>query len=385
MGKATWQQIAYWLILILAASGAVTYTDLFGTLFQLKGIDYTYTGDIVCGETCESYINVTTDYWRVCFEHPEDSQKIIIPGKYSLATSTIGESPDTVLYKKSNRGRTLWVNLNNVDNVVSTAPDVPVEWLVPTYGNDWRPLKDGDCWDRNKINKIKLVGEKSPEETVKWGFLVDEYVDIDPVWMSPPIEIQFYDENVACTDNCISRFKVSVNQDLTPQIIRDMDITLDFENLNEVKRVNEKATKPNQRLTKEVTKSLSGTIASHKLSYEILEYTGEDCYEEMQYVFPDGMDFWDESIHGPQMQELVEICIPQYRPIELSEIISQLRKEGDTLELALKGSKAEGDRIKFGIDIGGTYIDPYWDDEYGMDYFTTASTSAFDLDFNVTI
>ncbi|KKL92443.1 hypothetical protein LCGC14_1884590, partial [marine sediment metagenome] len=26
-----------------------------------------YTGDIVCGEECVVYVNVTSTYWRICF------------------------------------------------------------------------------------------------------------------------------------------------------------------------------------------------------------------------------------------------------------------------------------------------------------------------------
>ena len=183
-----WQDAAKLLIAMLLVAGAVTYSDLFGVLFQLNGVNATYSGDITCADTCESYINVTTSYWRVCFEHPEDSQRIYIPGKSKLEKSTIGDSPETVLYKKSTRGRTLWVNLNNVDNIISTAPTVPVDWKVPTYGDNWRDIRDGDCWDRGKVNKIKLVGHKQPQETVKWGFNTGDYVNIDPVWEGLQVE-----------------------------------------------------------------------------------------------------------------------------------------------------------------------------------------------------
>jgi len=160
-----WQHVALVLSMILLVSGTITYTDLFGTLFNLTGVEYTHSGDITCGDTCESYINVTTSYWRICFADYDDT-------KYENET----------LFKKVSRSRTLHVNLANVDNVISTAPNVPVDWLVPTYGKKWRPIKDGDCWERGKVNKIKLVGHKANYETVKWGMFLDKYVDIDPVW-----------------------------------------------------------------------------------------------------------------------------------------------------------------------------------------------------------
>lgn len=178
-----WQEVALLLLTAAGAAGLVSYVSLFGALFQLTGMDYTYTGDINCTFTCESYINVTTSYWRICFEHSTPDQRAYLPGKYRLEKTTIGEHPETILFKKSTYGRTLWVNLNNVDNIVSTEPRIEVDWLVPTYGKRWRPLKDGDCWDRGKVNKIKLVGHKDPTKTVKWTFMLDEdELNIDPLW-----------------------------------------------------------------------------------------------------------------------------------------------------------------------------------------------------------
>ena len=58
-----WQTIALWLTGLILIGGTVTYVDLFSGLFELTGVNYTHSGDIVCGETCESYINVTTTYW----------------------------------------------------------------------------------------------------------------------------------------------------------------------------------------------------------------------------------------------------------------------------------------------------------------------------------
>lgn len=179
MEKITWQTATKLLGIIVIVAGFATVTDLFGVLFQLKGIDYNYTGDITCGSECESYINLTTSYWRICFADYENT-------KYENET----------LFKKRSRSRTLHVNLANVKNVITTqklvddgpnrywAPyDIEVDWLVPTYGKNWRPVKDGDCWNRGKVNKIKLVGHKNLEDTIKWSFLLGEHVDIDPLWI----------------------------------------------------------------------------------------------------------------------------------------------------------------------------------------------------------
>jgi len=175
MNKFTWQQAATVLVVIVASGGLMTYTDLFGVLFNLKGVTYNYTGDITCGSECNSYINVTTSYWRVCFADYNNT-------KYENET----------LFKKVARSRTLHVNLNKIDNIITTQKlldngswvpyDIQVDWNVPTYGNKYRPIKDGDCWERKKVNKIQLVGHKKPEDTIKWSFMLDDYVDIDPIW-----------------------------------------------------------------------------------------------------------------------------------------------------------------------------------------------------------
>ena len=163
-----WQLIAIILASILIGTGVLTYTDLFGVLFQLTGVEATHSGDSYCKELCPTYINITTSYWRICFAHYSGTQ-------YS----------EEVLFKKRSRSRTLHVNLNKVTNLISTEPRVEVDWLVPARGKgNWREIKDGDCWDRKKINKIKLVGHKKEWQDVKWSFEVGDYVEIDPFWLS---------------------------------------------------------------------------------------------------------------------------------------------------------------------------------------------------------
>jgi len=145
--------------------GSATIVFLISMLINLNSISTTNSGDIYCENECESFINITTKFWRICFEESER---------------------DDVLYKKQSRSRTLWVNLNNVDNIVSTNPDIQVDWLVPTYGGKWRPIKSGDCWDRGKVNKIKLVGHKEIYQDVKWNFDIGEEINIDPIWEGIP-------------------------------------------------------------------------------------------------------------------------------------------------------------------------------------------------------
>lgn len=155
-----WQDVAKKLTI------PVGVVALFAALFLLTGLDATYTEDITCNTTCESYINVTTTYWRVCFAHYDTTQY-----------------QDETLFKKRTRSRTLHVNLDHVENIIETDPEIEVEWLVSARGaGNWRPLKDGDCWERGKVNKIKLVGHKEPWQTVKWSFMLGDKIDIDPEW-----------------------------------------------------------------------------------------------------------------------------------------------------------------------------------------------------------
>ena len=183
-----WQTVAK-----LLGGGSIGLISLFAYLFLLTGISYTYTGDSVCDKlVCEAYINVSTTYWRTCFEHTKETQKVYLSynsvygGSNEKLTPFIYNELESqpVLYKKSTRGRTLWVNLNKVDNIISTEPPISVDWLVPARGKgNWRNIKDGDCWDRLKTNKIKLVGYPKEAQVIKWSFELGE-VSIDPIFIS---------------------------------------------------------------------------------------------------------------------------------------------------------------------------------------------------------
>ncbi len=142
-------------------------------LLNLSGVsNVSYTPDAFCGETCEAYINFTTTYWEFCFEHGEDKD---------------------LVYKKMTRSRRLWINMDKIDELVETDPSVTVEVLVPARGkNNWRPLKEDDCWKRTTKSqplpvRLKLVAEKEAWQSVKWSFELEHWLSedvvIDPVWM----------------------------------------------------------------------------------------------------------------------------------------------------------------------------------------------------------
>jgi len=103
-----WQQIALLLMGIILVGGTVTYVDLFSGLFQLTGVSYTNSGDITCGEECESYINITTTYWRICFAGYEDT-------KYE----------DELLFKKRSRSNSITIKTPTVLPILISKPEIP--------------------------------------------------------------------------------------------------------------------------------------------------------------------------------------------------------------------------------------------------------------------
>lgn len=185
-----WQDVAK-ILVSLSSIGVIT---LFSALFLLTNIDYTFTPDSVCNElTCVAYINVTTTYWRVCFAGYDGT-------KYS----------DEILFKKQTRSRTLHVNLDKVDNIIQTDPPIPVDWLVPARGKgNWRPIKDGDCWERpstRAINRIKLIGHPAEGQITKWSFNLEDKVNIDPIWVSWNIEYENLSDEVPVYEWVIETF-----------------------------------------------------------------------------------------------------------------------------------------------------------------------------------
>ena len=188
-----WQNVALLFIGILSL-GTLTYVDLFSGLFQLTGMNYTHSGDSVCDSLeCVAYINVTTTYWRICFDYYDGT-------KYEN---------ETILFKKWSpaygyRSRTLHVDLDKVGTVISTEPKIEMEWFVPTRGRgNWRPLKGGDCWNRLRVNKIKLVGHPEEATRIKWDFNLGDKVAIDPVFISWNVKYENLSKQVSIYDNRI--------------------------------------------------------------------------------------------------------------------------------------------------------------------------------------
>ncbi len=154
-----WQDLNKWYTYV-SVGGLITLAMLFAGIDELAGVTVTYhSPDQVCQE-CQAEIHINTTYWEICYEYSNKNE---------------------FLYKKSSRGRRLWVNLNKI---VLTEPVIEVEILVPTYGKKLRPIKDGDCSKRYtkanpRVSKIYIKGNPDGER-IKWGL---PFLDVDPDWI----------------------------------------------------------------------------------------------------------------------------------------------------------------------------------------------------------
>ena len=135
MAYLKWQQVAF--------GTMVTLSLLLGGILNLSGISYSTDGDKICID-CFSEIKVNSTYWEIKVE-------------------SAGEDMPSV-FKKRTRSRTLWVNLDKINELVTTDPDIKVEILVPAikrtstmkhedYGY-LRPLKDGDTLIKRNTKNI---------------------------------------------------------------------------------------------------------------------------------------------------------------------------------------------------------------------------------------
>ena len=93
----------------LAGYGSLGIISLIIGLLNLAGISYSFDEDKLCSD-CFSEIRVNSTYWEIKAEHAGNKD---------------------VVFKKLNRSRTLWVNLDKIDELVDTVPKIKTEILVP--------------------------------------------------------------------------------------------------------------------------------------------------------------------------------------------------------------------------------------------------------------
>ena len=167
----------------LASGTIVSLFFILGGLLNLAGVDFSDDGDKACTD-CYSEIKVKSTYWEIKVTYAGDDKPSV--------------------FKKRTRSRTLWVNLDRIEELVTTDPQVKVDILVPTisrystmkhkeYGY-LRPLKEGDTLikrntkSRPSPSRIILHGQKTETQVVKWSFDLEHWlledINIDPVWLA---------------------------------------------------------------------------------------------------------------------------------------------------------------------------------------------------------
>ena len=177
-----WQELAK-----KGAYGSISLAVVLAFILNFSGIsDVQYSPDMYCAEECESYVNFTTRYWEFCFENGGDKD---------------------LIYKKVSRGRRLWINMDKIDELVTTDPTIRVDLQVPARGRgNWRDMKSGDCLKRTTKSqplpvRLKLLGSKDITQDVKWSFIMDHAlmkpIDIDPVWKG----VNIIDKQVCITEH----------------------------------------------------------------------------------------------------------------------------------------------------------------------------------------
>ena len=167
----------------VASGTIVSLFFVLAGILNLSGVSHSDDGDKVCTD-CYSEIKVKSTYWEI-------------------RVTYAGEDKDSI-FKKRTRSRTLWVNLDKIEELVTTNPKIKVDILVPTiskysimkhkeYGY-LRPLKEGDTLikrntkSRPSPSRIILHGTKEATQTVKWNFNLEHWlmedINIDPVWLA---------------------------------------------------------------------------------------------------------------------------------------------------------------------------------------------------------
>jgi len=125
------------------STSGLTIFGVFAYMLLLTGVTINTSGDIYCGDTCEVYVNVTSTYWKICFNDTNFAP--------------------------------LYFDKQPIDYSV----------YVPARGaNNWRLLQAGDCIERitkatPNPSRFKIIVNKKPFETIKYGIKVGN-ADVDP-------------------------------------------------------------------------------------------------------------------------------------------------------------------------------------------------------------
>src|SRR3990167_9262131 len=166
-----------------AVSSVVGLAVILSVILNLSRMSYSSSPDIFCTD-CYSKIEVNSTYWNICVEHAGDK---------------------TAIFKKSVYGRVLYINLDKINEIITTNPEIKTDLLVQTIKSRaeftseefgyLRNVKDGDCIIQRTIkpNKFYIHGNKLETQQVKWSFDVEsttiEDINIDPIWLAEEIGI----------------------------------------------------------------------------------------------------------------------------------------------------------------------------------------------------
>ena len=165
-----------------AVSGIVGIIVIFSVVLNTTGVSYKTDGDKSCTD-CYSEISVNSTFWEWCVEYA---------------------GPDkTALFAKDTASRRRWINLDKVNEIVTTNPEVHTDLLVKTTKSRaeftseefgyLRNVKDGDCiigrYSKANPNPslFYIHGQKEANQRIKWSFelsnALGEDVSIDPIWL----------------------------------------------------------------------------------------------------------------------------------------------------------------------------------------------------------
>lgn len=175
-----WQQI-----LTYGSSGIVGLAFLLAGILNLSGMSYSFDGNKTCTD-CYSEIRVNSTYWEIKVENA-------------------GNNP--IVFRKT-LSPVLYINLDKIDELITTNPPIKTEILVPTtskfatqkneeYGY-LRLLKSGDAlihrYSRSNPSESRFIIHGANVSTiVKWSFDLDSVysreISIDPIWFGINIEL----------------------------------------------------------------------------------------------------------------------------------------------------------------------------------------------------
>ena len=208
----------------------------------LSGVTFQTSGDVVCGEECEIFINVSTWYWRVCFDNP--------------------------------------------DNMMSFSPEVKEAKYYYGYYSGWKEVNWSKfCLERyRKPNRLKIVVQKEDWQDIKWTLSLTPVDQLDPILISPFLtESETYEVIVPVFKKCrVDYFSTDCN-----------NTCVKIPKFYEEDCISHYKTEEKVKVTKVGLKTKSGNV-----SFADYDYGG--CFDcKTHFVCYDKRDGWHEKMEEP--------------------------------------------------------------------------------------